>query len=220
MSYEAFRYIFIIGLVLCCVMFLVSVVLFFVLNIPKIISDLSGRTARKAIQDIRKQNEDTGHKSYQVSQVNRERGKLTDKISPSGRIVSKNPSSQLGYSVETAKIAGITEETSLIANANETSVLSPDGIVLTGQNETTVLSQNEAVPVVQNETTVLSQDGAVDLYPTATVPATAGETEILSDAVPVTEPVADNNQSFSGFRVEFEITYIHTNEVIDIGGAL
>ncbi len=196
MSYEAFRYIFIIGLALCCVMFLVSVVLFFVLNIPKIISDLSGRTAKKAIQDIREQNEKTGNKSYQVSQVNRERGKLTDKISPSGRIVSNNPSLKLGYSVDTAKISADTEETSVISSANETSVLDQNGTSVLDQNETSVLPQSEAVPVF-----------------------VSGETAVLSEIAPVNETVAPANSYVpSGFCIEFEITCIHTNEVIDVGG--
>ncbi len=203
MSYEAFRYIFIIGLALCCVMFLVSVVLFFVLNISKIISDLSGRTAKKAIQNIREQNEKTGHKTYQVSQVNRERGKLTDKISHSGRIVSKDPSSQLGYSVETAKISAEAEETSVIGCGNETSVLS--------QDETSVLVQDETSVLSQNETSILSQTD----IPSAFV---SGETAFLSESAPENEPDAYNNRSFSGFNIEFEITYIHTNEVIDAGG--
>ena len=216
MSYEVFRYIFIIGLALCCVMFLASVVLFFVLNIPKIINDLSGRTAKKAIQGIREQNEKTGNKSYQVSQVNRERGKLTDKISPSGRIVGKNPSSQLGYSVETAKIAGITEETSVIGN--ETSVLSQNETSVLSQNETSVLSQNETSVLSQNETSVLSQNVTAGLSQANVPPVfSAGETAFLSENAPASEPV-QSSQAFSGFSIEFEITYIHTNEVINNGG--
>ncbi len=201
MSYEAFRYIFIIALVLCCVMFVVSVVLFIVLNIPKIINDLSGRTAKKAIQDIREQNEKTGHKSYQVSQVNRERGKLTDKISHSGRIVSKNPSSQLGYSVETAKIAANTEETSVIQSGNETSVL----------------SQDSAAASVQNETSVLVTDETTCLPNTQEAGFASRNTDVLSETAPINGLSVESHIS-ANFRIEFEITYIHTNEVIDIGG--
>lgn len=90
MSYDQYRYIFIIALILCGIMFAVSLILFFYLNIAKVIGDLSGSNAKKAIDDIRSQNEKTGYKTYKSSAVNQERGKLTDKISASGRLIKKS----------------------------------------------------------------------------------------------------------------------------------
>ena len=55
-----------------------------------------GREVRKAIEEIRQQNESSGHKTYKTSLVNQERGKLTDKISPSGNL----------YPAETDPLAG------------------------------------------------------------------------------------------------------------------
>ena len=57
MTYEMYRYVFLGGAIASGLMFAVSIVLFFTLKIPKVISDLTGRTARKAIEDIRLQNE-------------------------------------------------------------------------------------------------------------------------------------------------------------------
>ena len=68
------------------VLFLLAVALFFLLDVPKLYNDISGRTARKAIEQIRQQNESTGNKAYKPSSVNAERGKLTDRISKSGRL--------------------------------------------------------------------------------------------------------------------------------------
>ena len=55
MTYEMYRMIFQIAGGLSIGLLVVSVILFFVLKIPRVIGDLSGRTARKAIEDIRKQ---------------------------------------------------------------------------------------------------------------------------------------------------------------------
>ena len=42
------------GLALAIIFLIVSVVLFFVLKIPKVINDLTGRTAKKQIDEIKK----------------------------------------------------------------------------------------------------------------------------------------------------------------------
>lgn len=173
MTYDIYRYIFIGAAVLCGIMLVASILIFILMKIPNVISDLSGATAKKAIKEIREQNERTGDKSYQVSHVNRNRGKLTDKISPSGNIIQQTPGN-MNYGVQTTKIATQelnTEETSLLT-ANETTVL-------TGNvNETTVLTGN------LNETTVLD----------APVEAT--------------------------FVIEYDITYIHTQEIIGMGATV
>lgn len=169
MTYEIYRYIFLGGAILAGIMFAVSVLVFFLLKIPTVIGDLTGANARKAIENIRSHNESTGDKTYRTSQVNRERGKLTDKISPSGRLI-KDPSHSLHGAMGTEKIS--TQELHPEDVTNETTVLTGE---LTGANETTVLSNGSHA----NETTVL------------------------------------NAQTFSNaFVIEYEITYIHTDEVI------
>lgn len=158
MSYEMYRYIFFAALIASGIFFVIAVILFFTLKIPNIISDLTGRTARRAIENIRMQNEQSGDKSYQSSAVNLERGKLTDKISRSGRLMPKDDT-PFGTGVITQKIATVNLET-----VGETDVL-------------TVMDEN------------------CDL---------SGETEVLS---PAEQPVQT-------FAVEYEITFIHTREVI------
>jgi hypothetical protein len=194
MSYDIYRYIFIGAAILGGVMLVVSAVLFFVLKIPKVIGDLSGATARKAIKNIREQNEASGDKAYKASAYNEARGRLTDKISPSGRIVQ--PQGMQGHGGHgTTKIAtqylndnGEDNQTTVLDAANETTVLGT-------ANETTVLD-------TANQTTLLS-NRTVDLD----VPdAEAGVTGQLA---PAAEPVL--------FEIEYEITYIHSNELIDGG---
>lgn len=194
MTYEVYMMIFEVGRILAILMFVVSLVLFFVLKIPAVIGDLSGATARKAIENIRNQNEESGDKAYKSSAVNKERGKLTDKISPSGSLHT-TPSDKLGFSMRTEKISTQrldvedVGETTVLSAANETTVLSSNA------GETEVL--NEAPSF--NETTLLSPDlmnttGEVD----------CGNTAKLS-------PVLDY------FEIEQEITFIHTQEIIPIG---
>lgn len=173
MSYEMYRYIFLGALIACGVFFIIAVVLFFTLNIPKVISDLTGRTARKAIENIRMQNEQSGDKTYQSSAVNLERGKLTDKISRSGRLMPR-AGTPFGTGVITEKISTAELE-------------QPVG-------ETDVLDQPAG------ETDVLT--------------SIAGETDVLAPAAGETEVLTPVNQPVQVFTIEYEITFIHTDEVI------
>lgn len=174
MTYEMYRYLSLGAAIACGVMVVVSVILFFTLQIPKVIGDLTGRTARKAIEDIRKQNEQSGDKVYRSSSVNLRRGKLTDKISPSGRIEARH-TTPFGTGVITEKIS--TQQLPVAEDSSDTAILDEG-------NETTVLTQVPdavPVPVICTETTVLRQ----------------WEEE--------------NDHSFV---IEYEITFIHTTEVI------
>ena len=127
------------------VLFLVAVALFFLLDVPKLYGDVSGRTAKKAIEAIPQQNESTGNKAYKPSAVNAERGKLTDKITQSGRLQSQTAG--LSVSVGTEKFATSTlapqpkETTVLEGTTNETTVLT--GTLPTGGGETTLLVNEE-----------------------------------------------------------------------------
>ena len=171
MTYEMYRYIFLGALAACGLFFVIATVLFFTMNIPKVISDLTGRTARKAIENIRMQNEQSGDKSYQSSAVNLERGKSTDKISKSGRLTPRE-ATPFGTGVITEKISTMKLE----QPAGETEVLSAE------------------------ETSVLN--------------AGAGETMVLSPADSGQANVPEEHHPHI-FAVEYEITFIHTSEVIE-----
>ena len=173
MTYDIYRYIFFGGAGLAGLSLIIAVILFFVLKIPSVIGDLTGSTARKAIENIRNQNESSGDKTYKSSAVNRERGKLTDKITPTGTLI-KNPTDLMGGAMATTKI-GTQQLTAEAQQAYETSLLED-----TGANETTVLNTGSA-----GETTVLEQTAM--------------------------EQGADNSNVFV---IEYEITFIHTDEVI------
>lgn len=178
MTYDIYRYIFIGAAILCGIMFIASVFVFIFLKIPKVISDLSGATARKAIKNIREQNEATGNKAHKVSSFNQARGKLTDKITPSGSVIQRSKEQMCGIS--TTKIS--TQQLSDNITGTETTVLSAENF----SEETSVLSQQGSV----NETAVLSKERFAD----------------------ETTPLAE--KSSSDFCIEYEITFIHTDEII------
>ena len=211
MTYETYRYIFLGGLIAAAIFFGISVILFFVLNIPKVVSDLSGRTARKAIESIRKQNEQSGNKVYQSSTVNMQRGRLTDKISQSGRLISRGGNA-FGVGVITDKIS-----TQKLQTAAETDVLSgaPETDVLYTGVETDVLSCAPETSVLANgsETSVLN----VGYGETSLLAPQMGSTQELGFAAPapaMASPAPAIELTNQPFTIEYEITFIHTNEVI------
>lgn len=141
MSVELLQTLSLVSYIIAGILLLASVALFFLLDVPKLYGDISGRTAQKAIKAIRQQNERTGDKAYKPSAVNAARGKVTDKMTPSGRLGEVTAGLPIG--VETEKLAVSNME----PTANETTVLmEPAG-------ETTVLEDTTA-----GETAVLEQD--------------------------------------------------------------
>lgn len=148
MTYEIYRYIFIGAAIAAGVMLAVTLILFFVLKIPGVIGDLSGRTARKAIADIRNHN-------MSANTDNIGSGKLTDKITASGRLLERRDSSGNKYTdkisteklIEQNKLSG-SNETTLLNNGNETTVLNAG-------NETTVLDSYSS-----GQTVILNSDTA------------------------------------------------------------
>ena len=108
-------------------MLVLSIILFFVFKIPKIVGFLTGATARKAIKSINE------HTEQSMSQrLKHKKGKLHNEIdfSSSGKLMKKTNVSMDSDSPVTEKF-----KTASLAPYNETTVLKQRG------NETTVLLQ-------------------------------------------------------------------------------
>ena len=140
MTVETIQLLSLIAFITAGVLFLLAIALFFLFNVPKVFGEVSGSTARKAIESIRQQNEQTGNKAYRPSPINAERGKITDRITPSGKL--EHRIGNAGVSVGTAKLP--TDE--LQAAADETTVLE------VGADETTVLTADTGETTVLNNT--------------------------------------------------------------------
>ena len=181
-------------------LFIVTMGLFFILDIRSVYGELSGRTAQKAIDEIRKKNEETGTKAYKPSKVNAERGKLTDRISDSGQIISATDNLASGIGVGTEKFP--TDR--LNPAGNETTVLqSQETTVLNGtEQETTVLVQQRQETTVltaaQQETTVLiSNQGLPQQLPE-------------QNDVPL-----QNGSATQPFTVDVDLCYTGSEEMIE-----
>lgn len=163
MSIELLQTLSLVSYIIAGVLFLLAVVLFFVLRVPSLYGDVSGRTARKAIEAIRQQNESSGNKAYKPSAVNAQRGKLTDKISHSGRVQAGNTHSPVSVGTEKLHTDRLREEAEGAAAppAPETTMLPANETTLLEQpaNETTLLEQPA------NETTLLEQEGGQPAAP-------------------------------------------------------
>ena len=197
MTYDTYNLIFIIGAILAGVMLVTALVLFFVLKIPRVIGDLSGSTARKAIADIRSQNTATGVKVHKTSAVNKERGRITDKITGSGKLQPKyDPGNAAAMNTEKLHSRKLAKEAAASAS-NETVVLEQPAA------ETTVLQQTAP------ETTVLGTAGPV---PQMTPPP--AETTVLPQANAFGAANMPPAYAPTGFTIEYELTFIHSDELI------
>lgn len=154
MTYENYRMIFLIFAILSAVFAGAAIFIFFKLKIGNVIGDLTGRNAKKAIAQIRQQNIDGGNKAYKPSIVNRKRGKVTDRITPSGNLLQHGTSGTATMGTEKLHTDTL--------NKNEVS-----NTAVLGQDETTVLQagQNEidtAVFEVIEEITFIHTDEIID----------------------------------------------------------
>ena len=209
MTYDTYRLIFYASIALAVFCLLLAIALFFLLNIPAVIGDLSGSTERKAIANIRNRNE-SGANGFGAGIL-----EMGNSSSLSGKVrdLSKvrGNTDGMGFIINTAKFDTNTlaseakasyETTVLSQQSNETTVLSQQG------NETTVLGNGGA----SQETTVLSPfdnpaSASGNYYSTG-----VGETAVLNQA-PM-QPAASTPEMASQFVIEYEIMFIHTDEVI------
>lgn len=193
------------------VFFIVSVVLFFVLDMVKVIGDLTGHTAKREIENIRSQNQRTGTKVYKSSKVNEERGKLTDKISDSGNII-KNHSNTLGGSMGTEKIGDADyrkieyEDPNMYNQENvETTLLN------TYDQETSVLSYQDE-PEGGVDTSILNYP--VSAETSVLAPPGSDETTLLNEAISEETSLLNINVFRINAQMIQEIIFINTDEII------
>lgn len=152
LTYDGYRMIFYIGLGLTILFLLVTVALFFVFRVPEIIGDLTGRTANKAIKEIRGNSEATGVSSGVSSSK-----KSKNKKSKNKATAAKQQKAPVMTGPETSVLGDV--------QGSETAVLM-DGAPSSGQ-ETAVLADVPA-PQSGQETSVL---GDVPPAAPAVVPA-------------------------------------------------
>lgn len=147
MTYEMYRNIFLGSAVACGICLAISVVLFFTLHIPKIISDLTGRTARKAIERIRLRNEQSDNNTNKPGSANLKYRKPADEITRSEQSIpgdaARFQKGEITEKLSTQELAQ-TDGTDVLAATAETLVLNPAlGDVTPAPEDTMVLAPDE-----------------------------------------------------------------------------
>ncbi|MFI3170092.1 MAG: hypothetical protein R3Y06_09125 [Faecalibacterium sp.] len=209
MSYETMMYI---GIGVSIVLFVLAVILFIQLNIPRVIGGLTGYSARKEIASIREQNAQSGKKGYQTSPINRARGKITTPLAEKGKIdtFKKAPS---------AELSRIINQTEALAQGSAQQADFPtDGTTLLSADTgaTTVLGEAQAGAttmlgdIQMGETTMLGTAPVCEPLPY--MQAQAGETAQLGTPQ---APPPGNPQASLTFIIEVDQVVTHTNEQID-----
>lgn len=147
-----FKTVSIVLFVLAAVCLALGIITFIVFKIPNVIGDLSGRNARKSIEQMRASNEKGGKKSHRPHPVASDRGTLTEQIKESKKL------SQKPVQKQTAKPKPIAPEgsgaTDVLEDINATVNLNYDQNGTEILNEGTQVLSNEVIQSALNETTV------------------------------------------------------------------
>lgn len=195
MSYQTYTIVAIILLCFGIFFLLIAAFLFIRFKIIRVIGDLSGSTAKKHIENIRKENISSGDKKFRPSPINVNRGKITEKMTKG-----------LGVSFpgkEGVHDTGVlSQETNLLATPtdrppNKDSAQMSETVILAGEESE---SLPESLEGASAGTTVLhAEDGQIRPRPNET-------------------DQGDETGRWDEGRTVFEVVrsdmFIHTDEVI------
>jgi hypothetical protein len=116
-----------ISFVLACVFLLISVLFFIRFDIPGIIGDLTGRTAKKTIANMRKSNEENAKKAFSANRINANPNKYINPIKNLEKIDNKtdnlNSDSDQSGTVMLKENAADSQSTVLLNDENATDIL-------------------------------------------------------------------------------------------------
>lgn len=150
------------GLVLAILLLITSVILFVVLKIPRVIGELSGRTARKGIEELKGGTKETSavSKKEQAKYYNQNSGKIKIREAASTGTQKKNN--------DTAALPGNKKDlpgSGKGAEADKKTEVLERNNADTGDEVTDLLRDEEATDVLQNEevTSVLQDEAATDV---------------------------------------------------------
>lgn len=220
MSANAWFIIAIVGFSLSGIALAAAVILFFKLNIPSVIGDLTGRTVAREIKAMRETNASSGDKRFRSSAVNLERGTLTEKVADSttnGMAIAHaskrldKPSGEIGSRAFRRKKTGTIELSDAVQGktgsgptdlleSNATEVLCTDGQEGVGENRTEVLRDN-ATEVLSDSAAAAQPGGPTEPLDTATGESLGQPTEMPEEAGAQT-PCSGPTEILSANRTE------------------
>ena len=191
-----------ISFVLAGISFVVAIFIWFKFQIPSVINDLSGRTAKKSIQRLRESNEKSGKKVFKSSTTNIERGMLTDTMPDSEILKDESEPKKASIGTKYQK-----------TNLQKNKVLQRKELVKEKEiEETSLLSDNQNL-----ETDVLKKEALIE---TEQVESFRTEETGLLMEENVEKPLGVERTVFSVHKrgVELvmleDVMFVHTDEVI------
>ena len=164
----------IIAFVAAAAFLIVAVFLFIYYKIPSVISDLSGRNARKSIAKTRAKNESLGSKGHAPNTTNIQRGLVTETVQPTTPVISAAPA-------KPSKPAKAKKQSTATVNLDQPVPVQNSSA---STPETTLFAENNAMGNFfdSEETGMLSSDGDTVLLATPE-PRSAGKTLTMLDSV-------------------------------------
>ncbi len=189
--------------ILAGVFFVAAVYMFIRFNIPQVFGELSGKTAKKSIEQMRNDNAKSGKKSHHPSPAAVERGKLTDTMEHS-KSLKKHGNKSANVPVQNAPAAQQSERTD---------VLPVNGGNAVGNISTDVLGNSTEILTGQTEaigTEILTPDVGTELLASTADSYESGETQLLDNQTTVLQP----QTAQKGFKTVKSIVLIHTDEII------
>ena len=219
MSANAWFIIAIVGFSLSGIALAAAVILFFKLDIPSVIGDLTGRTVAREIKAMRETNASSGDKRFRPSAVNLERGTLTEKVADSttnGMAIAHaskrldKASGEIGSRAFRRKKTGTIElsdavqgktssgPTDVLESDAATEVLRTDGQNGPGENRAEVLRENTS-EVLSDSVAEAQPGGPTEPLDTATGESLGQPTEMLEETDAQT-PGSDPTEILSSNR--------------------
>ena len=201
MSANAWFIIATVGFSLSGIALAAAVILFFKLDIPSVIGDLTGRTVAREIKAMRETNASSGDKRFRPSAVNLERGTLTEKVADSttnGMAIAHaskrldKASGEIGSRAFRRKKTGTIElsdavqgktdsgPTDVLESNAATEVLRTDGQKGPGENRAEVLREN-TTEVLSDSVAQAQPGGPTEPLDTATGESLGQPTEMLEE---------------------------------------
>lgn len=128
---------------------LAAIFIWFKFDILKVIDDLSGRSARRSIEQMRMENEKSGKKSYRPHPVASDRGKVTEQIKQHSGTLKKSKSQQKSKAhSKQAVVSGKKVNASAVTDQlNQTVPLNFDGSGTEVLNDGTQVLTNEQINI-------------------------------------------------------------------------
>lgn len=150
------------GLILAILLLITSVILFVVLKIPRVIGELSGRTARKGIEELKGGTKETSavSKKEQAKYYNQNSGeiKIREAVSTEARKKSNDERKNADTGDEVTDLLRDDEEaTDVLSDEEATDVLQDEEV-------TDILRDDETTDILRDEdqTSVLVEKGMTD----------------------------------------------------------